>query len=367
MTAPFINAIEPDGCAPSAQGQVRESPPIYPTRGRDSPPAISIIVPVYNSEQYLPDCLNSLINQTFQDIEILCVDDGSYDNSAEILKAYTEEYPQIRIFSQKNAGPGQARNTALKYAEGLYVMFCDSDDIYDKKMCGSMFSAIHKYGVDLVKCKMTTVQPWGEYVIEKFAHPSEKGFHPLSNEWKGILCRGIWDKIFRRDIIQRSNIRFPPVMVSEDISFLIQYTAAASTCFILPDNLYYYFIRKDSTIGKYEKNPLVYQNDILTSYQFTLRFLSDRSLIKSNLYVLFHLANELTFYWNGGGKEHLQFFRRIKQELLIYFDTKDISAYPLLETINCEDDEKTIDILDGLHLALAIGIQVSPMARIVKV
>ncbi|WP_010261897.1 glycosyltransferase [Treponema primitia] len=332
-----------------------------------SPPAISVIVPVYNTEKYLSDCLDSLIGQTFQDLEILCVDDGSCDNSAEILKTYAEKYPRIRIFSQKNTGPGMARNTGLRYAEGTYIMFCDSDDIYDKDMCRIMFSAIHKRGVDLVKCKMTAVYPSGERTKEELVIPSEKGFHLLNSQWRGILCRGVWDKIFRLDIIRCNNIYFPPVTVSEDISFLIQYAAVASTCFILPDNLYYYYVRRNSTAGKYETDPLPYQNDILISYQFTLRFLLAHSCIKSNSYILFHLANELTYYWKNEKQDCHQFFRRIKQEILFYFDRSDISSYPLLEAINNEKDQKAIDILQSLHTAWLLGIQVQPNVRFVKV
>ena len=92
-------------------------------------PLISVIIPVYNTEKYISDCLNSLVSQTEKNIEILAVDDGSTDNSLKILQQYAALHSNIKVFSQKNAGPGVARNLALRKAKGKYIMFCDSDDI----------------------------------------------------------------------------------------------------------------------------------------------------------------------------------------------------------------------------------------------
>lgn len=113
-------------------------------------PLVSIIVPVYNVEKYLPQCLDSLINQTYSNIEIICVDDESPDNSIKILKKYAEKDTRIKIVEQKNMGLSGARNTGMKYANGEYIMCVDSDDWIDLETCEQAVRALLKHNADLV-------------------------------------------------------------------------------------------------------------------------------------------------------------------------------------------------------------------------
>ena len=113
-------------------------------------PLVSIIVPVYNVEQYLPQCLESLINQTYKNIEIICVNDGSLDNSSNILSYYACKDKRVRVFEQNNIGLSGARNTGLKYVHGEYVMFVDSDDWIDLETCEQAVKSMLKNNADLV-------------------------------------------------------------------------------------------------------------------------------------------------------------------------------------------------------------------------
>ena len=113
---------------------------------------ISILVCAYNAQEYISQCLDSLLTQTFHDIEIIIVDDGSTDETPNILASYATKHPIIRVLHQKNAGPGVARNLALSHAKGKYIMFCDSDDWYEPTMCEKMYSCINSNNVDLVCC-----------------------------------------------------------------------------------------------------------------------------------------------------------------------------------------------------------------------
>ena len=100
---------------------------------------ISVTVPVYNVEKYLERCLKSILNQTFKgDYEIICVDDGSTDNSGKILDKYSNKYPNLKVIHQENQGLSEARNTAMKYVTGKYTMFVDSDDFIAKKYFGKL-------------------------------------------------------------------------------------------------------------------------------------------------------------------------------------------------------------------------------------
>ena len=108
---------------------------------------ISVVVPVYNSEKYLEECLNSLIKQTYKDLEIICVDDGSKDHSHDLLKQFSTEDSRIRVFSKQNEGKGaaSARNMGLEYATGKYVIFLDSDDYFSNNNNNYIFANILWY------------------------------------------------------------------------------------------------------------------------------------------------------------------------------------------------------------------------------
>lgn len=113
-------------------------------------PLVSIIVPIYNVEKYLGTCLDSLIHQTYQNIEIICINDGSFDNSAVILNEFAKQDERIKIITQENMGLSAARNAGMKYARGKYTMFVDSDDWIDLETCYEAIQIAEKYGAGLV-------------------------------------------------------------------------------------------------------------------------------------------------------------------------------------------------------------------------
>ena len=119
--------------------------------------SISIIVPIWNTDKYLRRCLSSLVNQTKKDIEIICVNDGSTDNSLEIINEFAAKDSRIKAVTQKNQGVAVARNVGLKNATGVYIMWCDSDDEYVPDMCEKMFNAIETQKVDMVVCAINVI------------------------------------------------------------------------------------------------------------------------------------------------------------------------------------------------------------------
>ncbi len=120
-------------------------------------PEISIIIPVYNTEKYLVRCLESIKHQTFRSIEIICIDDGSTDRSLEILRNYADSDKRFIVFHQNNSGPASARNVGLEKAQGNYIMFCDSDDRYEKKMCETMHNILNSNLVDIGICNSNVI------------------------------------------------------------------------------------------------------------------------------------------------------------------------------------------------------------------
>ena len=122
---------------------------------------ISIIIPVYNVEKYLRECLDSLLNQTFQDFEIICVDDGSTDKSLEILQEYKRKDDRFVILQQRHSGAGSARNNGIRLAEGKYIQFLDADDYFEPTLLEEMYNHAEKFDADLTVCSSRKVDDEG--------------------------------------------------------------------------------------------------------------------------------------------------------------------------------------------------------------
>ena len=211
---------------------------------------ISIIVPIYNSEQYLEECIKSLMKQTFKDIEIICVDDGSTDDSARILKQLAKEDNRIKIISQKNSGRSVARNAGLKKVNSEYVMFCDSDDTFDCKMCEKMYASIEKNRTDLAVCEIgIEYESHDEYKKrdEDYYKLKYKGKQKVSDDLILATDTSVCNKIFKTELIQKYNIRFPEDLNNEDYYFCNAYMSVAKSVFYLNQKLYRY-IRHDGSI-----------------------------------------------------------------------------------------------------------------------
>lgn len=217
---------------------------------------ISIILPNYNTGKYLSRCLDSLINQTFQDIEIILIDDGSTDNSVRIMKKYAATDSRIKILEQKNAGAAAARNQGLDTATGQYVMFCDSDDWYESNMCAVMIDTIERKRTDIVCChnlfdceENIDDEEKSHRIIHDYFNPPKKGSFDINK--KVIITTNVllWNKIWRRDIIEQYHIRFPVGCEHEDDAFWYMYSCVAKTIHFIHDRLYHYYIRKGSVMS----------------------------------------------------------------------------------------------------------------------
>ena len=212
-------------------------------------PLISVIIPVYNTEKYISDCLNSLISQTEKNIEIFTVDEGSTDNSLKILQQYAASHPNVKVFSQKNSGPGVARNLALRKAKGKYIMFCDSDDMYKPTMCQEMAQIMENKRVDFAICDM-------EGMENKTATSNirQKGFQIINPNLFPEIAVGIICFIFRTDVLRKYDILFPPSFYAEDVAFIYKYIFISRQFFALDKKLYILRHRADSLTQSLTKN-----------------------------------------------------------------------------------------------------------------
>ena len=256
-------------------------------------PEISVIIPVYNAEKYIARCLDALIQQTFRDIEVICIDDGSPDNCPQILDDYANKDSRIRVIHQQNAGTAAARNHGLDVAHGKYIMFSDNDDWYEPNMCEFMHDTIEKYNVALVgthaifhaETRTQTKRVGSIGVIPQ-------GFYKL-NDFSFLALDGIlWNKIFRKDIIDKYNIRLPLLACIDDYAFVKKYQIAINeemngmaSVYYTPVKLYNYILREDSGMGKLKKNPELYGDkyfDTLRIYEDIYEFLQRHNLWDQN-------------------------------------------------------------------------------------
>ncbi len=249
---------------------------------------ISIIVPVYNSEKYLRKCLDSLINQSYENIEILCVNDGSTDDSQIILDEYAQKDSRVKIFLQKNSGPAVARNKALEEANGQYIMFCDSDDWYEADMCKKMLDAVKETDADLVSCDcniISDIETQRTKDTEHYFSNKILGLQKVSSALISNINYALWLKLFKKDIIENNKIRFPEFIYSaDDAAFILKYIFCSKSYYGLNKRLYNYRITQNSIMEQ------VRNKDGNVDYKFDrLKMISDviTFAINKNIFYLY--------------------------------------------------------------------------------
>ena len=226
---------------------------------------LSVIVPVYNVEKYLAACLDSLLAQTLKDIEIICVDDGSTDNSPKILKQYAKKDKRIRIITKKNGGQSSARNAGLKLVKTEFVAFVDGDDIlvpnaYEiavSKMTDDI-DFVH-FGIQTIGAKDAKAQKDDDnYYAIKF-----NGKTKITTDLMLSVDVSPCNKIFRKSIIDKYGIRFPEGLRYEDAYFYNVYALNSKYCFYIKDKLYKYLRHDGSTMATTFSNKPGYSIDHL--------------------------------------------------------------------------------------------------------
>lgn len=229
---------------------------------------VSVIVPIYNVEKYLSRCLDSLINQTLKEIEIICVNDGSTDNSLEILKEYHLKDSRIKIINKQNAGLSAARNSGLKIASGEYIGFVDSDDWVDLNFFEKLYNSAQKNNCDIAIASIIRINE----------HKRRKYFEIFSEKIatdiidKIDLCdipdySYVWNKIYKSDMLKNKNLEFLEGHVYEDIIFSPQALNISNAIVSVPNTNYYYWKTPNSIVTqkKYEKD-IIFAKEFMENY-----------------------------------------------------------------------------------------------------
>ena len=234
---------------------------------------VSIIVPIYNVELYLQKCLNSILAQTMTDIEVICVNDGSTDNSLHILQQCSALDKRIKVINQRNQGISAARNAGLDVVTSEYVMFVDSDDYIAADMVEKLYNSITKNNTDVALCHIKCInqlspsaapeviewQSWIQPWCDEYAKPS--GVYRVPYNIKAEFVSTVWNKLYKTALIKKYNLRFPLGLIQEDEYWLWAYMLHCDTYSYVNEQLYFYVQRSGSIMTSRTANTKIY--DIL--------------------------------------------------------------------------------------------------------
>ena len=213
-------------------------------------PKVSIVVPIYNLEKYVPRCLDALVNQTLEDIEILCVNDGSKDSAPQIIEDYKSRYPnKVKTFHKENGGEWSARTYGLKQATGEYVGFIDSDDVPELTWAEKLYTAAKTNDADIAFSGYDRIDlDTGKTVsTEMTQHGTMNKEVDWNDDFIVYANPSLWNKLYRREIVK--NLEFLPFRGCNDTLFLIHsYMYGAKKLTFIPDVLYHYYLRSSSQI-----------------------------------------------------------------------------------------------------------------------
>lgn len=255
---------------------------------------VSIIVPVYNVEKYIEKCLNSLVNQTLEDIEIILVNDGSTDKSQTIIEQYQKKYPDvIKAYSTKNGGAAKARNYALEHVTGEYIGFVDSDDYISEEMYEKLYNQAKKENADIVCCNYYRVKMEKKFNKMNFGNKNilkEDVFNKSIYESKLLFDEVpyLWNKIFKTEMIKSNHFAFDnELRIYEDLLFTYKAFAKANKISRVEEALYFYIVAREGALTQ-----------ILTEKRFDI----------------FKMYERLTAYYKEIGK-----YEEMKEALLYAF------------------------------------------------
>lgn len=313
-------------------------------------PKISVIIPIYNVEKYLDKCLWSVREQTFKDIEIICVDDCSPDESYLIVQRHAAEDPRVSLIRHEvNLGLGGARNTGIRAATAEYVASVDSDDFVAPDMLEVLWDATEKGTIDVVCCGFDKVDEAGNVLsLHKFSP------HQVVNENNSLdifssLNPAFWNKLWRRSLYIDNNIFFPDHLYYEDMATTPRVLANAKSLKVIDDCLYHYLVRQGSITQTYSSRHML---DYFKVFEIIQSFLEEKKLAK-------RYSNEFKHYIDLGVRFHShrmiesnmrideleQNLRHFLMLKIAFFEYHDLIKFmhkeklmTLLETAKCKQD-----------------------------
>lgn len=309
---------------------------------------VSVIIPIFNAEKCIDRCMKSIYAQTFTDYEIILVNDGSTDRSADICRGYAESDDRIVLIDKENGGAGSARNAGIEVATGEYVYFCDADDQISRDLLSKAYSAAEKHSADLTVFSInrkTLNSKTGEIISEKSIPQKNEVFKDKESfrssfsklYYEGVLFGGPVNKLFKSDIIKNNNILFPDLKRGQDEIFNLLYYRYVSSCVIIPDVLYTYFSYDQRS--KNRKYRLNYFETTTKTYLSTFEALISEFGI-SDTYTkekyqnsfVYSMENSVLLAFNPverlSKKQKVHFIQKVMNDEYVLSKTKEITCVP---------------------------------------
>lgn len=313
-------------------------------------PKISIIVPAYNAEDVIRRGIYSLLNQTYENIEILCINDGSTDHTLDVLKQIQAQDTRLRLFTQQNSGPAKARNVGLQNARGKYIMFMDADDTFHPQMCQLMLQTIQDKNVDVVMCNTQMVgRNFGNYPF-----PFNEGKFNINLHIRKYTNVWLWNKIFKMDIIRERYLSFPDGHKSDDTVFVENYLRVANTIYFLNRKLINYYRTENSIVESYNSETpnkkdifdFVYSLEKIIS--FLKQYINKNTLddIDDLEYAQYLFKNRIYTAWRNVGKEIEQEFLNRLEQCIQRIGKECVPEDSLLQAIQQRDFDVAANLLD---------------------
>ena len=237
-------------------------------------PKVSIIVPAYNVAEYLEECLGSLVQQTLRDIEILIIDDGSFDLTPEIINMFKGD-ARVKVYTQGNSGPSLSRNKGINLAKGEYSAFVDADDWIDKNFIEKLYNAAKNSNSDIAAA--TIIRKRENSQKYRVHYTEEKIYQTLEEKIKICdipTCCYVWNKIYKADFIK--NFKFKVGAFFEDVLWIPEVLKQANQLITVPDINYYYRVNKNSIVKKLPSKKK--QEDSYNSKKYIVKFFDENNL-----------------------------------------------------------------------------------------
>lgn len=271
---------------------------------------VSIIVPVYNVEKYLKKCLESIINQTLKEIEIICINDGSRDKSLEILKKYANKDSRIKIINKDNEGQSVARNIGIKEAKGEFLGFVDSDDWIDLDYFEKLYNTAKKYQADIACAGFKRCNFFNKSIRKSYK--SENVLTEINQKVKADNLpehNYIWNKIYKTDVWKNFNFTFEKGRYYEDVALVIKFLYFFEKLVTVPNTYYYYRRNNSSTVAKKNKK---FKNDAAWANSESRNFAKEHGIylgrVNKRVYIkLFNLFPIMKIYYINNSVRYLLF------------------------------------------------------------
>ena len=293
---------------------------------------VSIIVPVYNAEKYLEKCLDSIINQTYKNLEILCVNDGSTDNSLSILTKYTKKDKRIIIETIPNSGVSKARNIAISKATGNYIMFVDSDDYVELSMVEKMIQSLEKNKADVVRCNNFLEKENGNIKKIEDYHLKNQSLNSnqidesiISDIITGKLLTYSCVLLIKKETLMKTNLFYEKLKIYEDRVLYLELFLELNKIYFLNEPLYHYVIHSNSCVNS-KKLASSHLYNTIAGWEIIISILKEHQIKTDNLLKQLntYYLEMIIGYLYGTYKNDSQHFKQVYLDIINHPSIKEM-------------------------------------------